>query len=43
MWYKYLFIIVMFGVIMLMCVLIGLICESEGGCDFICNVFEEFV
>lgn len=43
MWHKYLFITVMSGVTTLMRAPIGPICESEGGRDFIRNVFEESV
>ncbi|MFC9449351.1 2-dehydropantoate 2-reductase [Bacillus cereus] len=43
MWHKYLFITVMSGVTTLMRAPIGPIRESEGGRDFIRNVFEESV
>ncbi|PGK33395.1 2-dehydropantoate 2-reductase [Bacillus anthracis] len=43
MWHKYLFITVMSGVTTLMSAPIGPIRESEGGRDFIRNVFEESV
>ena len=43
MWHKYLFITVMSGVTTLMRAPIGPIRESEGGRDFIQNLFEECV
>lgn len=43
MWHKYLFITVMSGVTTLMRASIGPIRESEGGNDFIRNLFEECV